>query len=58
MMNGTEAGRFSTGTPNTEETHLIPVPAQAASEGQITMMIKAASGKATPTVYEARLVTE
>lgn len=58
MMNGTEAGTFSTGTPDTEETYLIPVPAQVASEGQITVMFKAGPGKFTPTVYEVRLVTE
>ena len=58
MMNGAEAGSIITGTPNTEETHLIPVPAHVASEGQITVIFKAASGKFTPTIYEVRLVTE
>ena len=58
MMNGTEAGIVTTGTPDMEETYLIPVPANTAAEGQITVMFKAGSGKFTPTVYEVRLVTE
>ena len=57
-MNGIEAGSFRTGTPNTEETHLIPVPQQAAGEGQIIIKISSAAGKASPMIYETRLVIE
>jgi hypothetical protein len=57
-MNGIEAGSFRTGTPNTEETHLIPVPQQVAGEGQIIIKISAAAGKASPMIYETRLVIE
>ena len=57
-MNGIEAGSFKTGTPNTEETHLIPVPQQIAGEGQIIIRISSAEGKASPMIYETRLVIE
>ena len=57
-MNGIEAGSFRTGTPNTEETHLIPVPQQAAGEGQIIIKVSSAAGKASPMIYETRLVIE
>jgi hypothetical protein len=57
-MNGIEAGSFKTGTPNTEETNLIPVPQQIAGEGQIIIRISSAEGKASPMIYETRLVIE
>lgn len=57
-MNGIEAGSFKTGTPNTEETHLIPVPQQIAREGQIIIRISSAESKASPMIYETRLVIE
>ena len=57
-INGIEAGSFRTGTPDTEEIHVIAIPEQAADEGQITVTVKAASGKFTPSIYEVRLITE
>ena len=57
-MNGIEAGSFRTSTPNTEEIHLIPVPQQVAGEGQIIIKISSAAGKASPMIYETRLVIE
>ena len=58
LMNGIEAGSFRTATPDTEEIHIIQVPAKIAAESRITVMFKAESGKFTPTVYEVRLVKE
>ena len=57
-MNGIEAGTFRTSAPNTEETLLVPVPEQAVENGQVNVRISAAAGKASPMIYEVRLVIE
>ena len=57
-MNGTEAGSFKTVTANTEETHTIPVPAHLAKEDVITVTIRCAGQRMTPTIYEVRLIKE
>jgi hypothetical protein len=58
IMNGIEAGSFRTEAPDTEEIHMIQVPAKIAAENHITVTLKAGTGKFTPTVYEVRLVKE
>jgi hypothetical protein len=58
MMNGTEAGRFRTVSPNTEETHLISVPADMTKADTITVTISCSGERSTPMIYEVRLVTE
>ena len=57
-MNGTTAGSFKTINVNTEETHMIPVPAALAKNDVITVSISCTGERSTPMIYEVRLVTE
>ena len=57
-MNGTEAGSFRTVNANVEETYLITVPEDLAKAETITVAIRCTGERATPMVYEVRLVKE
>jgi hypothetical protein len=58
MMNGTEVGRLSVKTPNTEETILVPVPEEMQNADVITVTVSTAQDKMSPMIYEVRLVKE
>ena len=57
-MNGIEAGTIQTATPNTEETFMVPVPAELMKSDQLTVSFSSAENGMSPMFYEVRLVKE
>lgn len=56
IMNGVEAGTFRSSAANQEEIHLVSVPDSLRSADTLTITIRSSSEKATPMIYEVRLV--
>lgn len=55
LVNGVEAGSFKTMMPGSDETHLVPVPADLQRANLMTVTIKGLHGQSTPMIYEVRL---
>ena len=56
LVNGKEAGSIIPHMPGNEEIHLIDIPQEFRSENVLEVTIKGIEGKASPKIYEIRIV--
>ena len=56
LVNGKEAGSIIPYMPGNEEIHLIDIPQEFRSENVLEVTIKGIEGKASPKIYEIRIV--
>ena len=56
LVNGKEAGSIIPYMPGNEEIHLIDIPQEFRSENVLEVTVKGIEGKASPKIYEIRIV--
>ena len=56
LVNGKEAGSIIPHMPGNEEIHLIDIPQEFRSENVLEVTVKGMEGKASPKIYEIRIV--
>jgi len=56
LVNGKEAGSIIPHMPGNEEIHLIDIPQEFRSENVLEVTVKGIEGKASPKIYEIRIV--
>lgn len=56
LVNGKEAGSIIPHMPGNEEIHVIDIPQEFRSENVLEVTIKGIEGKASPKIYEIRIV--
>lgn len=56
LVNGKEAGSIIPYMPGNEEIHLIDIPQEFSSENVLEVTVKGMEGKASPKIYEIRIV--
>ena len=56
LVNGKEAGSIIPHMPGNEEIHLLDIPQEFRSENVLEVTIKGIEGKASPKIYEIRIV--
>ena len=56
LVNGKEAGSIIPYMPGNEEIHLIDIPQEFRSENVLEVTVKGMEGKASPKIYEIRIV--
>jgi hypothetical protein len=55
-VNGKEAGSIIPHMPGNEEIHVIDIPQEFRSENVLEVTVKGIEGKASPKIYEIRIV--
>ena len=56
LVNGKEAGTLKPQMPGNEEIHAIAIPQEFRSESVLEIKVKGVEGKASPKIYEIRIV--
>ena len=56
LVNGKEAGSIIPHMPGNEEIHLLDIPQEFRSENVLEVTVKGMEGKASPKIYEIRIV--
>lgn len=56
LVNGKEAGSIIPHMPGNEEIHLLDIPQEFRSENVLKVTVKGMEGKASPKIYEIRIV--